>query len=287
MTSSSSQTTVNGVENECDWGKLTDGTVFDSNFERADPIEFELGTGQVIKGIKPYDMTQFGSCEIQFLYILWKLTKIVYSRMGLGTIGNVCWEKRKLKIPSKLGYGDQGETRFNFWGTITTSSSRGYNPAYGRRHSSLLKSIDINGDASLSIYTVLELTRDVRVYVQKCLNKGKDTNLQFAIKAITITNGLKYSIATVNWGKANAAGTRAGVSQVASGLRNRSVEMVEAVYSLNKAYLSLPERTASVAGFTAMMTDYYSNMPFVPPLLLQRIEEVVHRLQAISLRKNK
>ncbi|XP_071738137.1 uncharacterized protein [Rutidosis leptorrhynchoides] len=31
--------------------------------------------------------------------------------------------------------------------------------AYGRRHSSLLKSIDINGDASLSIYTVLEVYR--------------------------------------------------------------------------------------------------------------------------------
>ncbi|CAK9188581.1 unnamed protein product [Ilex paraguariensis] len=32
-------------------GKLTDGTVFDSSFERGDPIEFELGSGQVIKGV--------------------------------------------------------------------------------------------------------------------------------------------------------------------------------------------------------------------------------------------
>nr|XP_043613972.1 protein ALWAYS EARLY 3 isoform X2 [Erigeron canadensis] len=48
--------------------------------------------------------------------------------------------------------------------------------------------------------------------------------------------------------------------KVAAVLRNRSVEMVEAVYTLNKAYLSLPEGTASVAGFIAMMTDYYSNM---------------------------
>ena len=31
-------------------GSLTDGTVFDSSFERGDPIEFEIGSGQVIKG---------------------------------------------------------------------------------------------------------------------------------------------------------------------------------------------------------------------------------------------
>ncbi|XP_042514616.1 peptidyl-prolyl cis-trans isomerase FKBP15-1-like [Macadamia integrifolia] len=59
-------------------GKLTDGTVFDSSFERGDPIEFELGSGQVIKG---WDQGLLGSC-----------------------IG----EKRKLKIPAKLGYGEQG-----------------------------------------------------------------------------------------------------------------------------------------------------------------------------------
>ncbi|KAL8496194.1 hypothetical protein ACS0TY_020052 [Phlomoides rotata] len=59
-------------------GKLTDGSVFDSSFERGDPIEFQLGGGQVIKG---WDQGLLGMC--------------------LG-------EKRKLKIPSKLGYGEQG-----------------------------------------------------------------------------------------------------------------------------------------------------------------------------------
>lgn len=48
--------------------------------------------------------------------------------------------------------------------------------------------------------------------------------------------------------------------KVAAVVRNRSVEMVEAVYTMNRAYLSLPEGTASVAGFYAMMTDYYANM---------------------------
>ncbi|KAL5562176.1 hypothetical protein UlMin_031923 [Ulmus minor] len=59
-------------------GTLTDGTVFDSSFERNDPIQFELGSGQVIKG---WDQGLLGMC-----------------------VG----EKRKLKIPAKLGYGEQG-----------------------------------------------------------------------------------------------------------------------------------------------------------------------------------
>ncbi|XP_057425539.1 protein ALWAYS EARLY 2-like isoform X2 [Lotus japonicus] len=46
--------------------------------------------------------------------------------------------------------------------------------------------------------------------------------------------------------------------KVASAVRNRSIEMVEALYNLNRAYLSLPEGTASVVGLIAMMTDHYS-----------------------------
>ncbi|KAJ4748564.1 Peptidylprolyl isomerase [Rhynchospora pubera] len=59
-------------------GKLTDGTVFDSSYERGTPFEFTLGGGQVIKG---WDQGLLGMC-----------------------VG----EKRKLKIPSKMGYGDRG-----------------------------------------------------------------------------------------------------------------------------------------------------------------------------------
>ncbi|GLT50448.1 hypothetical protein SLA2020_239340 [Shorea laevis] len=46
--------------------------------------------------------------------------------------------------------------------------------------------------------------------------------------------------------------------KVASVLHNRSVEMVEALYNMNRAYLSLPEGTASVVGLIAMMTDHYN-----------------------------
>ncbi|KAF3456189.1 hypothetical protein FNV43_RR00839 [Rhamnella rubrinervis] len=45
--------------------------------------------------------------------------------------------------------------------------------------------------------------------------------------------------------------------KVATVVRNRSVEMVEALYAMNKAYLSLPEGTASVIGLIALMTDHY------------------------------
>ncbi|XP_068658767.1 protein ALWAYS EARLY 3-like isoform X2 [Aristolochia californica] len=46
--------------------------------------------------------------------------------------------------------------------------------------------------------------------------------------------------------------------KVAGAVRNRSVDMVEALYNMNRAYLSLPEGTATVAGLIAMMTDHYN-----------------------------
>nr|XP_027075043.1 protein ALWAYS EARLY 3-like [Coffea arabica] len=48
--------------------------------------------------------------------------------------------------------------------------------------------------------------------------------------------------------------------KVAAAVRNRSVDMVDALFSMNRAYLALPEGTASVIGLVAMMTDYYSNL---------------------------
>lgn len=59
-------------------GTLEDGTEFDSSLKRKEPFIFTLGRGQVIKG---WDQGLLNMCE---------------------------GEKRKLVIPSDLGYGDRG-----------------------------------------------------------------------------------------------------------------------------------------------------------------------------------
>ncbi|GFR45761.1 hypothetical protein Agub_g7176 [Astrephomene gubernaculifera] len=59
-------------------GKLTDGTEFDNSYKRSEPIEFQLGYGQVIAG--------------------WEQ----------GILGMCPGEKRRLHIPPHLGYGDGG-----------------------------------------------------------------------------------------------------------------------------------------------------------------------------------
>lgn len=59
-------------------GWLEDGTKFDSSHDRNDPFRFSLGAGQVIRG--------------------W----------DEGVAGMRTGGKRKLTIPSELGYGDSG-----------------------------------------------------------------------------------------------------------------------------------------------------------------------------------
>jgi FKBP-type peptidyl-prolyl cis-trans isomerase len=58
-------------------GTLTDGTKFDSSYDRGQPFETQIGVGQVIKG--------------------W----------DLGVVGMKVGGKRKLTIPPSLAYGDQ------------------------------------------------------------------------------------------------------------------------------------------------------------------------------------
>lgn len=59
------------------------------------------------------------------------------------------------------------------------------------------------------------LTKEVKMYAQKFIDRGKDFNLELAIKTKIITDGLRYSLATGNWGdQKKAHQARAGVSQV-------------------------------------------------------------------------
>lgn len=61
------------------------------------------------------------------------------------------------------------------------------------------------------------LLKEVRIYSQKFIDRGKDFNLELAIKTRIISDGLKYSLATGNWGdQKKAHQARAGVSQVKS-----------------------------------------------------------------------
>jgi DNA-directed RNA polymerase II subunit RPB2 len=79
------------------------------------------------------------------------------------------------------------------------------------------KRLDLAGPlmANLFRYLFNKLTKEVFQYLQKCVETNREFNLQIAVKSSTITNGLKYSLATGNWGdQKKAASAKAGVSQV-------------------------------------------------------------------------
>ena len=78
------------------------------------------------------------------------------------------------------------------------------------------KRLDLGGPLLAGLFRLLfrKLQKDVRYYVQRCVDRGKDINIPHAINKDTITKGLKYSLATGNWGAQGTQGLRAGVSQV-------------------------------------------------------------------------
>jgi len=77
------------------------------------------------------------------------------------------------------------------------------------------KRLDLAGPLLGGLFRMLfrKLTKDVVAYLQKCIDEGRDFNLASAIKSRLITDGLRYSLATGNWGDRKDA-SRAGVSQV-------------------------------------------------------------------------
>lgn len=79
------------------------------------------------------------------------------------------------------------------------------------------KRLDLAGPLLAFLFRALfkTLMKEVRMYAQKFIDQGKDFNLDLAIKTKTITDGLRYSLATGNWGdQKKAHQARAGVSQV-------------------------------------------------------------------------
>lgn len=79
------------------------------------------------------------------------------------------------------------------------------------------KRLDLAGPLLANLFRGLfaKLTRDIYKYLQKCVESNREFNLTLGVKQSTITNGLKYSLATGNWGdQKKAASSKAGVSQV-------------------------------------------------------------------------
>lgn len=79
------------------------------------------------------------------------------------------------------------------------------------------KRLDLAGPLLGFLFRILfrRLSRDVGKYLQRCIDTGREFNLTLAVKSNTITSGLRYSLATGNWGEQKKAMmSRAGVSQV-------------------------------------------------------------------------
>ncbi|KIO33829.1 hypothetical protein M407DRAFT_229733 [Tulasnella calospora MUT 4182] len=79
------------------------------------------------------------------------------------------------------------------------------------------KRLDLAGPLLAGLFRMLfrKLTKDVFRHLQKCVETHKDFTLSAAVKNTTITQGLKYSLATGNWGdQKKSMSAKAGVSQV-------------------------------------------------------------------------
>lgn len=79
------------------------------------------------------------------------------------------------------------------------------------------KRLDLAGPLLAKLFRGLfkRMTQDVFKYLQRCVENNREFNLTLGIKSSTLTNGLKYSLATGNWGdQKKAASSTAGVSQV-------------------------------------------------------------------------
>ncbi|KAJ9629845.1 DNA-dependent RNA polymerase II [Taxawa tesnikishii (nom. ined.)] len=79
------------------------------------------------------------------------------------------------------------------------------------------KRLDLAGPLMAQVFRLkfTQLVRDIRIYLSRCVEQNKEFNLTLAVKSNIITSGLRYCLATGNWGdQKKAASAKAGVSQV-------------------------------------------------------------------------
>lgn len=78
------------------------------------------------------------------------------------------------------------------------------------------KRIDLSGALLAGLFRQLykRVHKEFYTNINKCIKSGKVINLQQMMKTKIITNGLKYSMSTGNWGIGNSSNVRTGVSQV-------------------------------------------------------------------------
>lgn len=79
------------------------------------------------------------------------------------------------------------------------------------------KRLDLAGPLMAQVFRMKfqQLTRDIRQYLHRCVEQNREFNIALAVKSNIITSGLRYCLATGNWGdQKKAASAKAGVSQV-------------------------------------------------------------------------
>ncbi|RGP78061.1 rna polymerase second largest subunit [Fusarium longipes] len=79
------------------------------------------------------------------------------------------------------------------------------------------KRLDLAGPLLAKLFRgiIRRMNTELSNYLKRCVESNRNFNLNVAIKPGTLSNGLKYSLATGNWGdQKKAASSTAGVSQV-------------------------------------------------------------------------
>ncbi|EME82668.1 uncharacterized protein MYCFIDRAFT_136855 [Pseudocercospora fijiensis CIRAD86] len=79
------------------------------------------------------------------------------------------------------------------------------------------KRLDLAGPLMAQVFRLKfqQLVKEMKQYLHRCVETGREFNITLAVKTNIITSGLRYCLATGNWGdQKKASQSKAGVSQV-------------------------------------------------------------------------